>query len=61
MILDLMYIENYSLWKDIKLIFQTLIVLFKSDSTEAFKEKQEVEFIRFKDEKIKLLRKDEKI
>ena len=51
LILDLMYIENYSLWKDIKLIFQTLIVLFKSDSTEAFKEKQEVEFIRFKDEK----------
>ncbi len=38
LILDLMYIENYSIWKDIKLIFQTLIVFFKSDSTEAFKE-----------------------
>ncbi len=52
LILDLMYIENYSLWKDIKLIFQTLIVLFKSDSTEAFKDKQEVQFIEFKDENI---------
>ena len=52
MILDLMYIENYSLWKDIKLIFQTLIVLFKSDSTEAFKDKPKVQFIEFKDENI---------
>lgn len=52
LILDLMYIENYSLWKDIKLIFQTLIVLFKSDSTEAFKDKQEVQFIEFKNENI---------
>lgn len=52
LILDLMYIENYSLWKDIKLIFQTLIVLFKSDSTEAFKDKPKVQFIEFKDENI---------
>ena len=36
LILDLMYIENYSVIKDIKLILQTLIVFFKSDSTEGF-------------------------
>ena len=36
LILDLMYIEEYSFWLDIKLVFQTLIVLFKKDSTEAF-------------------------
>ena len=47
LILDLMYIENYSIWKDIKLLFQTLIVLFKSDSTEAFKKKKEVEFVKY--------------
>ena len=40
LILDLMYIENYSILKDIKLIFQTLIVFFKSDSTEGFDEKR---------------------
>ena len=32
-----MYIEKYSIWQDIKLIFQTLTVFFKADdSTEAF-------------------------
>lgn len=44
LILDLMYIENYSIWRDVKLIFQTLIVFFKSDSTEAFGEKEQIEF-----------------
>lgn len=39
--LDLMYIENYSVWKDIKLLLQTLVVFFKSDSTEAFDEEAE--------------------
>ncbi len=39
LILDLMYIESYSFWKDLQLLFQTLIVLLKSeDSTEGFKE-----------------------
>lgn len=38
LILDLMYIEEYSFWLDIKLLFQTLIVLLKRDSTEAFHE-----------------------
>lgn len=38
LILDLMYIEDYSFWLDIKLLLQTLIVLLKRDSTEAFHE-----------------------
>lgn len=36
LMMDLMYIEGYSFFKDIQLLFQTLIVLLKSDSTEAF-------------------------
>ena len=36
LVLDLMYIEEYSFWMDVKLIFQTIIVVFKNDSTEAF-------------------------
>lgn len=39
LVLDLMYIENYSILKDIQLLFQTVLVLFKADdSTEAFKD-----------------------
>ncbi len=37
LVLDLMYIENFSIWSDIKIIFQTITVFFKAaDSTEAF-------------------------
>ena len=37
LMLDLMYIENYSILKDIQILFQTVMVLFKAeDSTEAF-------------------------
>lgn len=36
LIMDLMYIENYSLWLDIKLIIFTVRVFFKKDSTEGF-------------------------
>ena len=37
LVLDLMYIEKYSLWLDFKLIMQTVTVLFKaSDSTKGF-------------------------
>ncbi len=37
LMLDLMYIENYSILKDIQLLFQTIMVLFNaSDSTAAF-------------------------
>ncbi len=40
LMLDLMYIENYSLIRDIQLLFQTLTVIFKADeSTEAFGDK----------------------
>ena len=44
LILDLMYIEEYSFWTDIKLLFQTFLVLLKKDSTEAFKEYDEITF-----------------
>lgn len=36
LMMDMMYIEHYSVFKDIQLMFQTAIVLLKSDSTEAF-------------------------
>lgn len=36
LILDLIYIENYSVWLDIKLLFKTAIIFFKKDSTEGF-------------------------
>ena len=42
LILDMMYIEKYSFWNDIKLCFQTLIVLLKSDSTEGFQASDDV-------------------
>lgn len=44
LILDLIYIEEYSFWLDIKLIFQTITVLLKKDSTEAFKKEDEMKF-----------------
>ena len=44
LILDLMYIEEYSFWTDIKLLFQTFLVLLKKDSTEAFEEYDEITF-----------------
>lgn len=36
LMLDMMYIENFSLWEDVKLIFRTLTVFFKGDSTAGF-------------------------
>lgn len=46
LMMDMMYIEKYSVFKDIQLLFQTAIVLLKSDSTEAFqKGKSEKEYI----------------
>ena len=41
--LDLMYIENYSLLLDIKLILQTVRVLFSKSSTEGFEVARENE------------------
>jgi len=45
-----MYIEEYSMWLDIKLIFQTIIVLLKKDSTEAFKQDDEMVFEEYVEE-----------
>lgn len=47
LVLDLMYIEEYSFWLDIKLLFQTLIVIFKKDSTEAFTMDENIQFVDF--------------
>lgn len=41
LMLDLMYIEHFSVWEDIKLLIRTPIVFFKKDSTEGFTEKAE--------------------
>lgn len=41
LMLDLMYIESFSIWLDIKLLFRTLTVFFKSDSTEGFVQEQD--------------------
>ena len=47
LMMDMMYIENYSVFKDIQLLFQTAIVLLKSDSTEAFKKRSTEEMYHF--------------
>lgn len=36
LVMDMMYIEQFNIWKDVQLIFQTLIVFLKFDSTEGF-------------------------
>ena len=46
--LDLMYIENYSLFLDIKLIFMTLQILVKPESTEGFDKVVELEKMKDK-------------
>ena len=38
--LDLTYIENYSIWLDIKLMLLTVKILFTPDSTEGVEENQ---------------------
>lgn len=38
LMLDLMYIESFSIWLDVKLLFRTLTVFFRSDSTEGFEQ-----------------------
>ena len=53
LIMDMMYIEQFSIWRDIQLIFQTAIVLLKSDSTEAFGKNdkdQKLTFVSWEDE-----------
>lgn len=45
LVMDLLYIEHYSIWGDIKLILQTLTVFLKaSDSTEAFHHGEDFDF-----------------
>lgn len=45
LVMDLMYIENYSIWQDLKLIFQTITVFLKaSESTEAFGKEEAYDF-----------------
>lgn len=41
--LDLMYIENYSLMLDIKLILMTVRIMLSKDSTEGFEKSEELE------------------
>lgn len=41
--LDLMYIENYSVMLDIKLILMTIRIMLKKESTEGFNELKEIE------------------
>lgn len=38
--LDLMYIQNYSFWLDIVIIFKTVKILFMKESTEGFSEEE---------------------
>ena len=56
LIMDMMYIERYSFWNDIKLCFQTLIVLVKSDSTEGFQNRNDVFEVEETPEKFKTIK-----
>lgn len=44
--LDLMYIENYSLLLDIKLILMTIRIMLKKESTEGFNKAEELERLK---------------
>lgn len=44
--LDLLYIENYSLIQDIKLILLTIRIMLKKDSTEGFEKAEELERLK---------------
>jgi lipopolysaccharide/colanic/teichoic acid biosynthesis glycosyltransferase len=41
--LDLMYIENYSVLLDVKLILMTVKIMFMKESTEGFTEEKSAE------------------
>lgn len=51
--MDLIYIENYSVFQDIKLVVMTLKILFVKESTEGFDEKANAKVVKAKKEKIK--------
>ena len=36
LMLDMMYIESFSIWLDVKLLMRTVTVLFRRDSTQGF-------------------------
>ncbi|MBQ6400031.1 MAG: sugar transferase, partial [Clostridia bacterium] len=38
LMLDMMYIESFSIWLDIKLLLRTFTIFTKTDSTQGFKE-----------------------
>ena len=59
--LDLFYIENYSVWLDLKLMLLTLKILFTPDSTEGVDEKQVTAMKKQvqEEEKIMPLKRDE--
>ena len=48
--LDLFYIENYSVWLDLKLMLLTIKVLFQSESTEGVDENQTTAIRRMADQ-----------
>ena len=50
LMMDLLYIEHYSIWTDIQLLFQTAIVFLKADSTEAFDTGNKITFDEFEEE-----------
>lgn len=45
LVMDMMYIEQFSVWRDIQLILQTVGVLLKSDSTEEFGKKKQSKYV----------------
>lgn len=55
--LDMMYIENYSLMLDIKLILMTIRIMLKKESTEGFNERQKIE--KMKAEMLKQLHEEQ--
>lgn len=46
--LDLMYIQNYSIWLDIEIIFKTVKILFMKESTEGFSEEMAMTINHYK-------------
>ena len=45
LIMDMMYIEQFSILRDIQLILQTAVVLLRSDSTEAFGKEKRTSYV----------------
>ncbi len=57
--LDLMYIENYSLLLDIKLILMTVRILLKKESTEGFDKIEELD--RLKEEELRKIEDEDRV